>query len=146
MAPLADSSAASTALSAGLSPPAHAERVPSSVEKMNAAGILVPGTRNDAAGFHTIPVGAAGLGSEGFFGSFGWHEVTGTKLPGRGMETCRAVILMPVPSYRVEHPVRLSLTQKGLPAGEKAIPQAFCRTASWWAAWPGRLDVSRVIT
>ena len=60
-----------TASSAGLSPPAHAEIVPSSVAKMNAAAILVPGTRKLLEGFQTIPVGAAGVALGGLFGSFG---------------------------------------------------------------------------
>src|SRR4051794_32252407 len=133
-----------TAFSRGFSPPAHAEIVPSSVEKMKTAGIFVPGTRNDAAGFHTMPVGEAGVGLDGLFGSLGWQEVAGTMLPGNGMDTCKAVILTPLPSYKVEQPVALSLTQKGLPAGEKAIPHAFCRMASMCSAWPERFDTSGV--
>jgi hypothetical protein len=62
---LAELSAAITALLAGFSPPAQAESVPSSVANINTAGIVVPGTRNAADAFHTIPVGAAG---EGFGG------------------------------------------------------------------------------
>src|SRR5215831_12069174 len=73
-APLAASgtlelSAASTASLRGIRPPAHAEIVPSSVAQMNAAGRFVPGTRNAVigfvVGFHTMPVGAAGVGFGG---------------------------------------------------------------------------------
>ena len=39
------------------------------VNKMKAAGILVPGTTNAPEGFHTMPVGAAGVGFGGLFGS-----------------------------------------------------------------------------
>ena len=64
-------STAITAWSAGFNPPAQAESVPSSVAKMNTAGILVPGTRNADEGFHTIPVGAAGAGFGGLLGEKG---------------------------------------------------------------------------
>ena len=77
-----------TALVAGFKPPAHAETVPSSVAKTNTAGSVVPGTRNAVEGFHTIPVGAAGAGFGGLFGSTGWQEAAGTTFPGSGIETC----------------------------------------------------------
>jgi len=51
------------------SPPAQAETVPSSVAKMNTAEFAVPGTRNFEEGFHTMPVGAAGVIAGGLFGS-----------------------------------------------------------------------------
>ena len=66
-------------------------------------------------------------------------------LPGSGMETCNATFA-PSPSYSVEQPVALSLTQNGLAAGLKAIPQAFCNTPSTFGAAPARLDTSGVTT
>jgi hypothetical protein len=53
---------------------AQAEIAPSSVAKMNEAGVLVPGTRNVVVGFQTIPVGAAGVGGGGFvWADAGWQ-------------------------------------------------------------------------
>jgi len=63
-------STAMTALVAGFKPPATRKRC-ISVAKMNTAGSVVPGTRNAVEGFHTIPVGAAGAGFGGLFGSTG---------------------------------------------------------------------------
>src|SRR6201997_2347252 len=102
---------------------------------MNIAPRFVPGTRNPADGFQTIPVGAAGVGFGGLFGSTGWQEAGATPFPGNGIETCSPTLL-PSPAYRVEQPVTLSLTQKGLPPGLKAMPQAFCNTGSRCAAAP----------
>src|SRR5215471_15002383 len=97
-APLSELSTAMTArlLSGILS--AQADRDPSSVSKMKVAGISVPGTRNDVVGFHTRPVGAAGVGGGGFvWVEAGWQAVLGTELSGKGIATWRA-IFKPVPS------------------------------------------------
>jgi len=67
--------------------PAQAEIVPFSVAQMKVAVMLVPGTRNVALGFHTIPVGAAGVGPGGLFGLTGLQAVLGTLLPGSGIFT-----------------------------------------------------------
>src|SRR4029077_13296075 len=69
--------------------PAQAEIVPSSVSKIKEAGMLVPGTRNPVVslvgGFHTRPVGAAGVWLGGLFGSTCLHALLGMTLPGRGI-------------------------------------------------------------
>ena len=70
---------------------AQAEIVPSSVAQMKVAGMVMPGTRNVAVGFHTIPVGAAGVGLGGWLGSTGLQAVVGTLLPGSGIFTCRGL-------------------------------------------------------
>ena len=66
---------------------AQAEIVPSSVAQMNVAGMSVPGTKNVDVGFHTMPVGAAGVGVGGRLGSTGLQAVLGTLLPGSGIFT-----------------------------------------------------------
>src|SRR3977135_1417370 len=88
-----------TALVAGFKPPANAEQARSSVAKSNTAGHIVPGTRNAVEGFHTIPVGAAGAGFGGLFGSTGWQEAAGTTFPGSGIETRRGTFV-PLPLAR----------------------------------------------
>ena len=90
-------STASTASVAGVNPPAHAEIVPSSVAKMNAAAIFVPGTRKELEGFQTIPVGAAGVVAGGLLKLKGWHELGAMMPPGSGMDTCRPT-LVPSPA------------------------------------------------
>src|SRR5438270_6412156 len=101
-APLPELSTAMTArLGSGIVP-AQAERVPSSVSKIKEAGMLVPGTRKPVVGlvvgFHTMPVGAAGVGGRGFVWlEAGWHAVVGTELSGNGIATWSAT-LAPVPS------------------------------------------------
>ncbi len=82
-------------------------------------------------GFHTTPVGAAGVGLGGIDGLTLTQAVAGT-LPGAGgsgMPTCSAT-LVPSPSYNVEQPVALSAIQNGLAPGLNATPHAFCRTGS----------------
>src|SRR6516162_6083773 len=82
-------------------PPAHAEIVPSSVAQMNAAGSFVPGTRNAVigfvVGFHTMPVGAAGVGFGGFWGLTLTQAVAGGlgcgALEGSGILTCNETML-----------------------------------------------------
>jgi len=88
----AELSTATTALPAGVRPPVQAEIVPSSVAKMKEAASVVPGTWNAVDGFHTMPVGEAGVGCGGLFGSIGWHAVAGTTLPGSGIDTCSATL------------------------------------------------------
>src|SRR5438045_9750111 len=101
-APLPELSTAMTARVGSGMAPAQAESVPSSVSKMKEAGMFVPGTRKPVVGlvvgFHTTPVGAAGVGGGGFFwAEAGWHAVLGTELSGRGIATWSAT-LAPVPS------------------------------------------------
>jgi hypothetical protein len=71
-APLAELSKATTARVGSRIVPAQAEIVPSSVSKIEAAGMFVPGTRNPVVGlvvgFQTMPVGAAGVGGADWSG------------------------------------------------------------------------------
>src|SRR5215469_13833919 len=87
-APFAESSL-STAITACVKPALQAETVPSSVSKMNIAGVVVCGTRKVGVGlgFHTTPVGAAGVGFGGCFGSTGLQAVEVSPF-GRGILTC----------------------------------------------------------
>src|SRR5262245_21628925 len=120
---------------------------------MKLAGVFVPGTRKAVAGavvgFHTIPVGAAGVGGSGLvWVEAGWaaaQAVLGTELSGKGIGTWSATFT-PVPSYRVEQPDALSAIQKGLAAGVNATPHAFRRTGSVFAATPGKSAVRLVTT
>jgi hypothetical protein len=63
--------------------------VPSSVLKMKVATLdgVWFGTRNVEVGFQTSPVGAAGVGFGGFFGSACLQAVAGTLPPGSGILT-----------------------------------------------------------
>jgi hypothetical protein len=58
---------------------------------MNVAGRVVRGTRNVAVGFHTRPVGAAGVGFGGLLGSACLQAVAGTLPPGSGSFTRKGV-------------------------------------------------------
>ena len=119
---------------------------------MKVAGSFVPGTKKAVAGivvgFHTSPVGAAGVGFSGFFGSLCMHAVGGTIPPGSGSLTRSGVAGCgtPVPSYSVEQPVALSDIQNGLAAGVNATPHAFCSTGSVLGATPGISEVRLVCT
>src|SRR5262249_30880767 len=137
---------------AGLRPFAQAEIVPFSVLKMKLAAVVVPGTRNVVVGFQTRPVGVAGVGLDGLFGSLCLQAVAGMVPPGSGILTRSGLgglatgCGIPAPSYSVEHPVALSATQKGLAPGVNATPQAFCSTSSVCAAVLGRSEVKLVTT
>src|SRR5689334_22621349 len=98
--------------------------VPSSVDQMNVAALVVPGTRNVVVGFQTRPVGVAGAGFGGLLWSLCMQAVAGTLPPGSGSFT-RSAWGTPAPSYSVEQPVALSEIQNGLAAGVNATPHAF---------------------
>ena len=93
----------------------QAETVPSSVTKINRAGLPEVTSKSELP-LKTAPVGAAGL------------------LPpeGGGMVTTKGTI-WPVPLYSVETPVPLSATHHGL-VELRARPQGFTRLGSVVAA------------
>src|SRR5262245_6327077 len=103
------------------------------------------GTRKVVVGFHTRPVGVAGVGSGGLSGLTRWQAVAGTLPPGSGSLTWSADGT-PLPSYSVEHPVALSEIQKGLAPGVNATPHALRRARSVFGAIPGRSAVTVVTT
>src|SRR5258708_11928251 len=98
----------------------HPTMVPSSVEKMNDAGM--PGAAlKDEVPLNIAPVGAPPVLAVGV-----------------AMATINA-LATPLPLYSVDKPVLLSDTQNGL-VGEATNPHGFTRPGSTLSAMPGRSE------